>query len=45
MLPLMNAGWIVGQLMQHLGYRHNKAAKCPEGCVAKTAMTWTKIRR
>jgi integrase len=36
----MNAGYIVGQLMQHLGYVHDVQGKMPDGCVAKTAMKW-----
>jgi hypothetical protein len=36
----MNAGYIVGELMRHLGYDDNGAGKMPDGCVAKTAMKW-----
>lgn len=35
------AGGLVGELMQSLGYRKDKQKALPEGCVAKTAATWT----
>ncbi len=38
----VNAGSIMGDVMRHLGYIANGEAKCPEGSVAKTAMTWRK---
>lgn len=36
----MNAGYIVGQLMRHLGYIEDGQGKMPDGSVAKTAMKW-----
>jgi len=36
----MNAGYIVSQLMRHLGYVENGQGNMPEGSVAKTAMKW-----
>lgn len=36
----VSAGSIVGELMRHLGYVDAGQAKCPSGCVAKTAMKW-----
>jgi hypothetical protein len=36
----MNAGYIVGELMRHLGYIQDGEGKIPEGSVAKTAMKW-----
>lgn len=36
----MNAGYIVGQLMRHLGYVEDGQGKMPDGSVAKTAMKW-----
>ena len=36
----MNAGYIVGELMRHLGYIEDGQGKMPEGSVAKTAMKW-----
>jgi hypothetical protein len=36
----VTAGAIMGDVMRHLGYIANGDAKCPEGSVAKTAMTW-----
>jgi hypothetical protein len=34
------AGWIVGQLMQSLGYKKVGEKPLPEHCVAKTAAMW-----
>ena len=36
----MNAGYIVGELMRHLGFEKGKEASLPPGCIAKTAATW-----
>ena len=36
----VNAGFIVGELMRHLGYVEDKEGKMPNGSVAKTAMRW-----
>ena len=36
----MNAGYIVGEVMRHLGYDKAGEAPCPANCVAKTAATW-----
>lgn len=36
----MNAGFIVAELMRHLGYVDAGPGKLPANCVAKTAMTW-----
>jgi hypothetical protein len=36
----MNAGSIVGELMQFLGFKKDGVADLPSGCVAKTAATW-----
>ena len=41
----MNAGYIVGELMRHLGYVGGRAGKMPEGSVAKTAMKWKRRDR
>ena len=35
-----NAGFIVGELMRHLGYVQNREANMPDGSIANTAMTW-----
>jgi hypothetical protein len=35
-----NAGFIVGELMRHLGYVKNREGKMPNGSIANTAMTW-----
>jgi hypothetical protein len=40
----LNAGYIVGELMRHLGYVKNGQGKMPGGSVAKTAMRW-KLRK
>lgn len=39
-LGTVNAGYIVGQLMRRLGYKDFGQAKCPDWCVARTAMRW-----
>jgi hypothetical protein len=36
----LNAGYIVAELMRHLGYVQHREGKMPEGSVAKTAMKW-----
>lgn len=36
----VNAGWLVGQVMQTLGYRKAGRGNMPDGSVAKTAATW-----
>lgn len=36
----MNAGYIQGELMRHLGYVDAGQGKMPEGSIAKTAMKW-----
>ena len=36
----VNAGYIVAELMRHLGYVLDREGKMPEGSVAKTAMRW-----
>lgn len=36
----MNAGYIVGELMRHLGYDLARQGKMPDGSVAKTAAIW-----
>jgi hypothetical protein len=36
----MNAGFIVGGLMRHLGYVDGGQGKLPVDCIAKTAMKW-----
>jgi hypothetical protein len=36
----INAGFIVAELMRHLGYVENGQGKMPDGSVAKTAMKW-----
>jgi hypothetical protein len=36
----VNAGFIVGELMRHLGYVPGREGSMPEGSVAKTAMKW-----
>ncbi len=41
----VNAGYIVGELMRHLGYVDAGTGKMPEGSVAKTAMTWKPRRK
>jgi hypothetical protein len=40
----VNAGFIVGELMRHIGYVEGKEGKMPNGSVAKTAMRW-KLRK
>jgi hypothetical protein len=40
----VNAGFIVAELMRHIGYVEDKEGKMPNGSVAKTAMRW-KLRR
>jgi len=41
----MNAGYIVGELMRHLGFVDAGQGKLPDNCVAKTAMRWKPHRR
>jgi hypothetical protein len=41
----MNAGYIVGEVMRHLGYVDAGQSKMPEGSVAKTAMIWKSRRQ
>ena len=41
----MNAGFIVAELMRHLGYVDAGQGKLPGSCVAKTAMRWKPRRR
>jgi hypothetical protein len=36
----VNAGFIVAELMRHIGYVEDKEGKMPAGSVAKTAMKW-----
>jgi hypothetical protein len=40
----MNAGYIVGEVMRHVGYEQDREGKMPKDSVAKTAMKW-KLRR
>jgi hypothetical protein len=40
----VNAGYIVAELMRHIGYVEDKEGKMPNGSVAKTAMRW-KLRK
>jgi hypothetical protein len=40
----INAGFIVAELMRHIGYVDDGEGKMPDGCVAKTAMKW-KLRK
>lgn len=41
----LSAGSVVAEVMRHLGYREAGTGKCPEGCVAKTGMTWKPFAR
>jgi hypothetical protein len=36
----VNAGFIVAEVMRHLGYVEDGQGKMPSDCVAKTAMRW-----
>lgn len=36
----LNAGYIVGEVMRHLGFEKDSEAPLPTNCIAKTAATW-----
>jgi hypothetical protein len=39
-LGTSSAGYVVAEMMRHLGYREAGHGKCPTGCTAKTGLLW-----